>query len=229
MIWHRSLDLHALPLGFLRAANARGAEIYARPARGRSWPLVFLDDVESRRARAVARKYRALVIETSTDGGAHVWLACTRALEEHERAQAQRWLARLMDADPASTSGEHLGRLAGFKNWKRGGVWVNVLARSNRTPPWDPAPALDTRASRVSRPIQGVAHGITTPVRVGRDSSPSGRDWAWACSLLEHSADAQLVVRQLIERARDRRGRAAESYARRTVASALRHIRGKER
>ena len=37
-----------------------------------------------------------------------------------------------------SISGEHLGRLAGFKNWKRGGTWVNVLGASCHGRHWDP-------------------------------------------------------------------------------------------
>ena len=137
MIWH--CDLASLPLAWARAQNVRRAEVYVRPARGYAWPLVFLDDVETPRARAVARKYDALVVETSPAGGCHIWLACDRQLAESSRCRAQRWLAQRIAADLGSISGEHLGRLAGFKNWKRRGTWVNVLAASLHGQSWDPS------------------------------------------------------------------------------------------
>jgi hypothetical protein len=73
------------------------------------------------------------VVKTSQEGGCHIWLSCTCNLGEWERHQAQRWLAPLAGADIASTSGEHLGRLAGFKSWKRNGTWVNVVAASRHS------------------------------------------------------------------------------------------------
>jgi hypothetical protein len=222
MIWHRGIETDALPLGFLGAENLRRGEIYVRPARGSAWPLVFLDDVVPARACAVAAKYRALVVETSRVGGAHVWLACGRALDERDRARAQRWLARLVDADPASTSGEHLGRLAGFKNWKRGGVWVNILARSNRARPWDPIVALTDRSTL--RRVGPFAPRSSPVTDRSHDASASGREWGWVCSMLEQGRDPHAVHRRLIERAQDRRGRDTERYASRTVSSALRRI-----
>ena len=58
-----------------------------------------------------------------------MWLPCDRSLDEGARLQAQRGLAARFSADKGSISGEHLGRLAGFKNWKRAGCWVNRLCR----------------------------------------------------------------------------------------------------
>lgn len=81
--------------------------------------LVFLDDLEPSLAVAIARKYAALAVATSPHGGCHLWLGCLQSLSESQRAQAHRWLAQRTGADQASTSCEHLGRLAGFKNWKR--------------------------------------------------------------------------------------------------------------
>ena len=45
MIWHRHLEIDALPLKWARAQNVRQAEVYVRPARRYAWPVVFLDDV----------------------------------------------------------------------------------------------------------------------------------------------------------------------------------------
>ena len=77
---------------------------------------------------ATARGHGGLAVQTSPAGGCHLWLPCARTLDEAARHRVQRWLAECMGADLGSVSGEHLGRLAGFRNWKRGGCWVNVVA-----------------------------------------------------------------------------------------------------
>jgi hypothetical protein len=221
MIWHRQLAIHRLPLSWLRAENVRGGEIYIRPARDEAWPLVFLDDVDVRRALAAARKYAALVMRTSPAGGCHMWLASNDHLDEHQRALAQRWLASRIDADPASTSGEHLGRLAGFRNWKRSGVWVNVLDphAPGALPPWDLAAALHAAQSPATTQQRCVTSAAPALLH---DTSPSSRDWAWVCSLLVAGHDPLDVQRLLIDRARPRRGPDAERYAARTIEQATR-------
>jgi hypothetical protein len=220
MIWHRSKTFDRLPLSWARALNVRQAEVYIRPARGESWPLVFLDDVALSLAVAVTRKYAALAVATSPHGGCHLWLACRQSLSESKRAQAQRWLARRTGADRASTSGEHLGRLAGFRNWKRSGVWVNTVA-SSVIRSWNPAPALRERVATARSRSVNVA-------RRGTDTSPSGQDWAWACCLLESGHDPHSVYHRLVARARPRRGADAERYARRTVDQAIDQLPGSE-
>ena len=218
MLWHRGHPLDALPLAWARAENTQHADIYIRPARGTPWPLVFLDDVAVTRAQALARDVDALVIDTSLAGGCHVWLRCDRALTEDERRDVQRaWAARLY-ADPASISGEHLGRLAGFKNWKRGGGWVNVRAASHANRPWSVAD--DPTATRRPRPAPTRPSG--TDAR--RDTSPSGQDWAWVCTLLEQHHDPNTIYRRLVDRARPRRGADAERYAQRTLDRAQQHV-----
>jgi len=113
-----------------------------------------------------------------------------------------------------STSGEHLGRLAGFRNWKRSGVWVNTVA-SSETQPWDPRPAL------CEPPALAPRHQSFARQHGGIDTSPSGQDWAWTCSLLESGDDPDSVYRRLVARVRPRRGADAERYARRTVDQAV--------
>lgn len=219
MIWHRSQVLDQLPLGWARAENVRSADVYVRAARGEPWPLTFLDDVPTRLARRITEKYSALAVETSPVGGCHLWLACQRPLDEPERAAAQRWLAQRTGADPASTSGEHLGRLAGFKNWKRSGAWVNIVGMSwHRS--WDPTPAL---AAGRRRPTIRRCSAAPLP-SAGRDTSPSGREWAWVCGQLELGRDHEAVYQRLVAHARKRRGRDAERYARHTVDRATRHV-----
>lgn len=215
MIWHHDTDLDRLPLAWARAENVRGAEIYVRPARSHAWPLVFLDDVDIELARRITTKYASLAIRTSPQAGGHVWLQCDAALDERARGRAQSWLAKRAGADPASISGEHLGRLAGMRNWKRDGCWVNVLASSS-VRPWVVPDLPEMGGRRVSASGPGGESA-------GRDQSPSGRDWAWACQQLEAGLEAQAVCVDLAARAA-RRGRHAERYARYTVERALRHI-----
>lgn len=219
MIWQRDIALSELPLGWARAENARNADIYIRPARGYPWPVIFLDDVSVDCALGLARVLRAMVVQTSPAGGCHVWLLCDRALAEPHRQQAQRWWIGRVGADPGSVSGEHLGRLAGFKNWKRGGSWVNVLAAPSDGCPWEPTIALSEPLveSANSRPLR-------RPPGSGpllRDTSESGREWGWVCGLLETGHDPVTVYCRLLQRARPRRGDDAARYARRTVDKAI--------
>lgn len=220
MIWHREGSLRQLPLRWLRAENAHQAEVYIRPARTGVWPLVLLDDVDPGLARRIAQKYAALVVNTSPAGGCHLWLCLTRALEEAQRYQAQRWLIPRVNADPGSVSGEHLGRLAGMRNWKRAGVWVNVVDPEPwPRPAWDPTPAL--------RAPPSIPRRITPPPRRqhhhhGNDDSASGHEWGWVCGALEAGVAPEIIYRQLLERASLRRGRDAERYARHTLQRALR-------
>lgn len=215
MRWHKDLPLGSLPLRWARWENLRQGEVYIRPARGYAWPLVFLDDVAAPMAGRVAGKYDAMVVETSRAGGCHIWLSCTRPLEEEARGQAQRWLARHLEADLGSVSGEHLGRLAGFKNWKRGGVWVNVLRASRRGYRWDPSAAISVDRAETPRVPAFIRAGQ------GLDTSASGREWGWICGLLESGCPPEVAYTRLVEAARDRRGHDADRYAQRTLQRAL--------
>lgn len=223
MLWQHDRPLEALSLAWGRAENAHEADIYVRPARGHAWPLVFLDDVAPDLALELAGSNGGLAIQTSPEGGCHLWLPTSAPLDEAERFCRQKWLAQQLGADPGSTSGEHLGRLAGFRNWKRGGCWVNVLAtpQVGQEPRRDadvhpiPAPGADAR----KRPDKA------DPQASGRDLSPSGQEWGWACRMLEAGWDPQKVYEALVEKAASRRGADAERYAMRTVERAMEKVR----
>lgn len=232
MLWQRGLALEGLPLGWARAENARGAEVYIRPARGFEWPLVFLDDLPVPFAQKLARDHGALVVRTSPEGGCHVWLPCDRSLDEEARLQAQRDLAAKFGADKASVSGEHLGRLAGFKNWKRGGCWINVLCEMEVARRFQISPATAPAASTMSdpgpTPSRVVDENHSARTTTG-DGSPSGVEWGWVCRLLESGKAPEIVCRMLVDRAASRRGADAERYATRTVEMALARIQGSSR
>jgi hypothetical protein len=218
MLWQRDRAIAALPLAWARAENVQHADIYSRPARGRSWPLILVDDVAVARADAVAREVDVLLVETSAAGGCHVWLRCDRPLTEAERTQVQRtWAARL-GGDPASVSGEHLGRLAGFKNWKRGGCWVNVRAAAQGRP-W-----LTIDDLKATPPPSRAAPTRPQGGERLHDTTPSGQDWAWVCTRLEHGHHPDTIYARLVDRARPRRGADAERYAQRTLEHARRHV-----
>lgn len=210
MLWQRSRSLDDLPLAWARAENAHGAEIYARPARGHPWALVFLDDVAQDLAVEVATSNGGLAILTSREGGCHLWLPTPGPLDETGRCAKQRWLAQQFGADPASVSGEHLGRLAGFRNWKRDGCWVNVLV-----------------PARPERGLQQGTGSLACPERrqAPRDESPSGQEWGWTCRMLEEGWDPRRVYEALVEKSVARRGPDAERYARHTVEKATEKLR----
>jgi len=223
--WQRNRPLENLPLAWPRAANAHGAEVYIRPARGFEWPLLFLDDVVVPLALEAVDRHGGLAIQTSPAGGCHLWLPCSRPLDEGDRCRFQRCLAARFGADPASISGEHLGRLAGFRNWKRCGCWVNLLRA-----------LVDPELCLVVPPgflegdggsaCQRSSHGPPSYpyTRSGRDTSPSGMDWYWVCSRLEAGADPEQVRSDLVATAWSRRGQDAERYAIRTVENAMRKV-----
>ena len=229
MIWHHQIPLSNLPLSWARAENARQADIYIRPARGISWPLLFLDDVALEMAQRIANKYAALLIHTSPAGGYHVWLRLTRNLCENQRYCAQQWLIPRIGADPGSVSGEHLGRLAGTKNWKRNGTWVNTY-KTNYTdkPLWDPLPVIQRNDSKPSNSFEGQHKRQLKPISSntgGYDSSESGKEWGWVCGALARGLSHDLILNKLIQRSSGRRGRDVERYAHYTLQRAIKRCR----
>lgn len=219
--WHAWYDqpLHSPCLAAARAANThRQADIYIRPAHAHPSTLLFLDDVPPPRAIAWLRNHPGIAIRTSPAGGCHLWLLLNRSVDIPTRARLQRHLAAILGADPASTSGDHYGRLAGTRNHKRGGSWITCCAQNRHATPINPdlTPAVDIPRSQ--RPSPSAAGPSAT------DRSPSGRDWAWTCRALAAGADPHALVLELAATAAQRRTQAdALRYAQRTVDKAQRH------
>lgn len=218
VIWRAALDLADLPAGWPGARNVRGSEARARPARGLSWPLAFLDDAEPALADRIAERCGALAVHAPPAGGRQLWLRCPRPLDERERFRVRRWLALKTGADMGSISGEHLGRLAGFRNWKRGGAWVNAR-RATANPAWDPLPALAEGAQGARRPA-----AVRPRSAQGRDLSESASEWGWVCGAIEHGFSDEWIYGRLLARCAGRRGADAGRYARRTLDAAERHV-----
>src|SRR5690606_1924066 len=137
-------------------------------------------------------------------------------------------------ADPGSTSGEHFGRAAGFRNRKPGrDCWVNLRWDAHIGLPLNASsllygPGVSTnsqvkvRSSRGSSPraFSTLATASSANQAVGsRDQSESGKDWAFVMERLERGDSPNVVEASLLERARDRRGGDAARYAAHTVRS----------
>lgn len=202
-------------LPWLRFENSRTAGAYFRPARGQAWPLLFLDDVPPSEAQRLAETYSAALIETSP-GRYHVWLTTDRALNERERYLAQAALVRQTGADPGSVSGEHWGRLPGFKNRKPGKEnWVNLRRLTTNKPfQWalSPESACCMADERLERRT-GIKQSA-----VERDESAA--EWKFVRSALEAGISPDVVQRQLLEHCATRRGQDARRYAELTMRKA---------
>jgi len=143
----------------------------------------------------------------------------TRPLEEHERYQAQVYLVRQTGADPGSVSGEHRGRLAGLRNWKRGGCWVNVLEATD-------GPAWETVLADLEPDARPSGPGAMRPASSGaeRDRDESVAEFAWVCHRLREGVPPDQIESELAQRARDRGKPSPAQYAARTLQAAMRRL-----
>lgn len=118
--------------GFFRLANTKGVEqaprslniyICAGKSQPQSW--LMLDDLTIDLAHQIAGERTAMIIQTSASSH-HLWLATSRPVSVSERKLCQQVLQQKYGGDAGSTSGDHFGRLSGFKSAKRN-CWVNFI------------------------------------------------------------------------------------------------------
>ena len=114
--WSRAELEQSAP--WLKRMNAKGNDVYVRPAGAHS--LVLVDDVKP----AMLEKMRrdgfapAATIETSP-GNYQAWVKLSdKPLSADVRRVAAQALAKHYDGDPNSADSRHYGRLAGFTNQK---------------------------------------------------------------------------------------------------------------
>lgn len=189
---------------WLRRENATGADIYFRPSSRRNHPVVFLDDLTLEQAFATSNKYACAVIETSSNN-TQIWMSTSRRLNRDERKQVQAQLIKLGYGDPGSVSGDHLGRLCGFKSQKNI-CWVN--AKRFSTPHCYPVP-LDW-PKLVSR---GGGGACALPREGGEHHSPSEHEFAWATGMIRAGRSVNFVQEKLTEISAARGKRNSEQYA----------------
>lgn len=205
-------------LKWLKYENVIGAEVYFRGHSNGEHRVVFLDDVPTRLAIAVLKKYGACAVETHP-GNTQIWLAVDRPLDKQQRRQAQTILRDLGFTDPRSISGDHLGRLCGFRSQKRR-CWVNVLGMS-MSRPWSPTLSTANPQSPQSLPHGGGACASKMLTSHEVDDSHSGREWGWVLGMIRSGLCPEIVERKLIAAAKARGKANALKYAHRTVEKAL--------
>lgn len=159
-------------VGWLRSQNARGADIYIRPAQAAKHGLVLVDDIEAAGIEQLqqAGLTPALVVETSPKN-CQCWIKLQSPADDTTRREVARFLARALEADPNSADARHFGRLAGFTNRKpdhitdRGNPYVLLHEASGQPAPQAPRLVADAlaAASRVKaeafRQVIGQAVG----------------------------------------------------------------------
>lgn len=203
---------------WLQWENHRGADIYFRPARHLAWPVIFLDDLTPDQAKSMASNFQCWTIETSP-GRFHAWILADSWLTPREKFTEQKNFVGRGIGDPGSVSGDHLGRLPGFKNWKRGGVLVRMISS-----PGHDFPLLHPQGGSVFHPQPQPSRGRERKTGTGTDESESGKEFGWALGWLRKGLDPQEAVRRLTVRAAARGKKNPESYARRTVQAARERI-----
>jgi len=132
--WTAAQLLAADTVGFLRARNREGCDVYFRPHAGEQSAGYLLLDFDGGpcplAAMRAAGHTPCLVVETSP-GHQQAWVRVSAHSVNPSWATAvARWLAGRYGADPASAEWRHLGRLAGFTNRKPARVQPNGM------PPW---------------------------------------------------------------------------------------------
>jgi len=105
-------------VGWLRAMNARGADIFVRPAEPGG--LVLVDDVGREALGGMAQEGLGPAVVTETSHGNHqAWVRLAAGPVTREiGTEAARGLAGRYGGDPRSAEAGHYGRLAGFTNRK---------------------------------------------------------------------------------------------------------------
>lgn len=234
----RSLDDLEHLRKWLWHENTRcNGQILIRPAAEEDHPWLFLDDVPLAKARVIATKYGAVVVETS-DENCHVRLLADRPLSANERRAIQDMLVRhlrraAIRADDGSTSGVKMGRLPGFRNRKPGkDNWTNLITDTSATAQRFvavPPPPVET-GEPGGRGIPDHRHA-TAANGSGEADGEGGyvSEFSFACNCLrdgwpEH-AIISAIAQHALERGKRRTLPQARKYAEVTVRKAAAKLR----
>ena len=193
-------------LKWCRFQNMKGSDIYIRPHRHKSQPILFLDDLNIKRAIQVSRKYTSLVVQTSSDN-TQVWIVTDYSLDEENRLRAQRYVANLGYSDKGSISGEHLGRFCGVKSQKRN-CWVNIITHSSIKkyhPKFDSPPSFSRRGA--------CAY-------INPNNSESELEFSEVLKRLRKGISTLEIELWLNQKAENRGKRHSQKYAQRTIEKA---------
>src|SRR5213080_414670 len=122
-LWSAGLLTMGPAVGFLRARNREGFDIYLWPFsidRNSGYILLDLDRADPQIIHTLrANRHEPCVVLQTSPGNLQAWVHVSATpLEPAVATEIGRELARLYRGDPASTDWRHLGRLAGFTNQK---------------------------------------------------------------------------------------------------------------
>src|SRR6266581_1350062 len=122
-LWSAGLLTMGPAVGFLRARNREGFDIYLSPFaidRNAGYILVDLDRAGPRVVHTMrTHGHEPCVVLQTSPGNLQAWVHVSATpLEPALATEIGRELARLYRGDPASVDWRHLGRLAGFTNQK---------------------------------------------------------------------------------------------------------------
>jgi hypothetical protein len=213
---------------WVKFMNAKGGDIYIRPHGDSEHAVIFLDDLPMDKALQVSQKYAACVVCTSKDN-TQVWLATDKVLSKAERKDAQVWMKGVGYTDPGSISGDHLGRLCGFRSQKRQ-CWVNLVTTTlgKKYPP-----TFVTLVDTVSPPLLGGERvSFSSPsqtddrpkgTQAQKPQSQSERDFGWAMGAMKNGMLYSDVIDALAASAKKRKKANPVGYAERTAA-AIHHM-----
>jgi hypothetical protein len=210
---------------WLRRQNVQGEAIWCRPA-PEAHPWLFLDDLNPSKARGIAAKYAAVVVQTSPNN-AQVWLLASRPLDCDQRKTVNLALARRIGADPGAVTEPRWGRCPGFRSGKSGRPWTNLLANTAlEGSRFDPGPHL----SPLSSPERGGRVPLSSATLSDRSdgSDESAREFAYAIHALRAGTASERVVERVaahaLQRGKRRTLEACRLYAERTVRAAKQRL-----
>lgn len=222
-------------LAACRSRNSRDCDVYFRPARGLAASVVMLDDLSLDAAQQLAHGRAHLVVETSPRNH-QLWLKVGQMLAEAERKAVQLALVAKYGGDPGSVSGEHFGRIPGFRNRKPkyGLPWVNLVqydldcialdVNDFLSPPRGEC-ALEPPAGVPLVPLKGDAPQARSPSLSVSDSAESHKEFKFACESLRQKVSRDAIISNIAARALSRGKRGTEAaavrYAARTVDAAV--------
>ena len=182
-------------MAWLRRRNARGDDIYVRPADGHG--LVLLDDLTPDALAQMARAgYAPAALTETSPGNFQAWVKLSdAALSAEVRTRAARGLAQRFGGDLNSADAEHFGRLAGFTNRKpkhttAEGRQPYVLAHGCPGTVAAMGPALVRQIADALEP-EAVRHDRRQSIEAIEAAPPSGAD-----PVAEYRRQAQRLLRQ---------------------------------
>jgi len=222
-----------------RGMNAKKQDVYLRPSHTIdpsgavpsgtcvAYPYFCLDDVRIDVAKEIAIMHRCVLVETSKEGGAQVWVICDRPIDIQTRYKIQSHFAAKGLCDKGAVSGTQYYRLPHFKNHKRNGQWVNLIHIPKKN---DVKFNVNAFLSKVdSEKPEMRPHSPVTGNNPKKEfqlaaissvvsDNPSEKDWHEVVARLRAGEDAEDVIADLQARSMARGKH--HSYARRTVEKA---------